>query len=130
VANHPQNGLLTDGRPSDLSVIPWKTEGFELDFRDHAAGFKLVIIEDSCVGRTFILARASTSGYHACVTSTLATICDSKPVCMQGSDVWLVFRDTAGQTRFRGITPMCERSPAAIIIYSIPQRPSFDSVVR
>ena len=92
--------------------------------------FKIVLIGESCVGKTQILTRYIYNTFslnHPCTVS--ATYVTKKAVTKNGKEIKLQLWDTAGQERYRGITKLFYKNAAGIIIvYDITRRDSFDEI--
>jgi small GTP-binding protein len=90
---------------------------------------KVVLIGSSSVGKTCIVQRATSGFCDGDTLPTLGTSYTSKSVQFGKNRCQLQIWDTAGQERYRGITPMYFRGAhAAIIVYAINDRDSFDEV--
>jgi Ras-related protein Rab-5C len=93
------------------------------------AEHKVVLIGATSVGKTCIVKRGTTGVFDSSTMPTLGASYTSKLVNVGDSVTRLLIWDTAGQERYRGITPMYYRNAvAAIIVYSIADRASFEQV--
>ncbi|KAL4192833.1 hypothetical protein AMTRI_Chr06g173990 [Amborella trichopoda] len=80
--------------------------------------FKVVIIGDSAVGKSNLLARYICNEFNSHSKATIGEI---------KAQIW----DTAGQERFRTVTsPYYRGAVGAFIVYDITRRTTFDSVRR
>lgn len=94
----------------------------------HSVGrFKMVMLGDASVGKTTLAMRFS--GQHQS-EKKVATVCvanfEKVLITSNGAAIRLDIWDTAGNERFRAITPMYLRGArAAIVMYDIQSRESF-----
>ncbi|CDW57425.1 Ras domain containing protein [Trichuris trichiura] len=90
---------------------------------------KLVLVGPTGVGKTSIVTRYNGGGFSAHLSPTIgASFCRAE---MQVGSINLLIQiwDTAGQERFRAMAPMYYRNTdAALIVYDITNRDSFDAV--
>ena len=77
---------------------------------------KIVLLGDSGVGKTTIIARWMTGKYYQSLKPTVGTNHQRKVVQIQEKDVELFIWDTAGQEQFHSLMPMYARNAAAVII--------------
>jgi small GTP-binding protein len=90
---------------------------------------KVVVLGGSTVGKTCIVYRATTGGFDSESMPTLGASYTSKSVALGRRTYLLQIWDTAGQERYRSLAPMYYRgSHAALIVYSIADRSSFDEI--
>ena len=77
---------------------------------------KLVLLGDSGVGKTTILARWMTGKYCQSLKPTVGTNYKRKVVTIKDTDVELFIWDTAGQEQYQSLMPLYTRNAASIII--------------
>ena len=77
---------------------------------------KIVLLGDSGVGKTTIIARWMTGKYYQSLKPTVGTNHQRKIVQIQDKDVELFIWDTAGQEQFHSLMPMYARNAAAVIV--------------
>jgi Ras-related protein Rab-5C len=87
---------------------------------------KLVLVGNTCVGKTCIARMATTGSFSEDTSPTLGASYVSKLVHLGNNEVHIQIWDTAGQERYRGMTPMYFRGAhAAVASYSITDEDSF-----
>eukprot|EP00727_Mastigamoeba_balamuthi_P014239 m51a1_g9438 putative ras-related protein rab-11a (232) ;mRNA; f:442971-443848 len=92
--------------------------------------YKLVLIGDSGVGKSNLLARFSLNEFLPDSKATVGVEFAMQTVtCPDGAVVKAQVWDTAGQERFRAISNLYYRGAhGALVVYSIASRDSFDNV--
>ncbi|OAF69429.1 hypothetical protein A3Q56_02829 [Intoshia linei] len=91
--------------------------------------FKLIILGDSCVGKTSFVVKLCKNEYLKNVTSTLGVDFYTKTLNVDNKIVSLQIWDTAGQERFRCITSAFYRKADAVIcMYDISNVASYHNV--
>lgn len=96
------------------------------DSRDH---FKAVILGDSGVGKTSLVARWVRGSYDRNTTPTVGANHQRKCVTIDDTDVEVFLWDTAGQEQFQALTPLYSRmSSVAIVVASIDKPDSLMNV--
>eukprot|EP00831_Metopus_contortus_P016687 TRINITY_DN17035_c0_g1_i1.p1 TRINITY_DN17035_c0_g1~~TRINITY_DN17035_c0_g1_i1.p1 ORF type:complete len:215 (-),score=24.09 TRINITY_DN17035_c0_g1_i1:200-844(-) len=94
--------------------------------------FKIVIIGDAFVGKTFLLTRYMKDTLPKHTGPTIGVEFTTKIVMLRDSvyvkaQIW----DTAGQEKYRSMTSAHYRkSVGALVVYDVTKRSSFDNVVR
>ena len=91
---------------------------------------KLVLLGNASVGKSSILQRFSSDVYNAhkpptvgAAFTTKVVICNKRKIKM---DIW----DTAGQEKYRSMTPLYYRGAyAAIIVYDITDKKSYEGAI-
>ena len=79
---------------------------------------KCVIVGDSCVGKTSILASYLRDIFDTDVNNTIGASFWETTIKIDSKNCHISFWDTAGQERFRAMTPLYYRnSKAAIIVF-------------
>jgi small GTP-binding protein len=91
---------------------------------------KLVLLGDTSVGKTAIVARACSGtragGISQTVGVSFATLTMGTP---DGSSMVFSIWDTAGQEKYRQLVPMYFRgAQAAVLVYDLTQRSSYESL--
>ena len=91
--------------------------------------FKLALIGDSGVGKTCVLTRYTDNQFQTSFLSTIGIDFKVKMIQLNGKTIKLQIWDTAGQDRFRSITPAIYRDALGIfVLYDLTMRESFDHV--
>lgn len=91
--------------------------------------FKLLLIGDSCVGKSCLLLRFADDVYTESYFNTIGVDFKIRTLDLDGKTVKLQIWDTAGQERFRTITSMYYRNAHGIIVvYDVTDRHSFENV--
>ncbi|KAH0787844.1 small GTP-binding protein [Histomonas meleagridis] len=92
-------------------------------------GIKVVLIGDPAVGKSCIANRAVTGVFNEEMEATLGASYISKVVTFNDKEYKLQIWDTAGQEKFRGLTPLYFRGAnVALIVYAIDNIDSFHAV--
>ncbi|XP_053647988.2 ras-related protein Rab-8A [Cherax quadricarinatus] len=94
---------------------------------DHT--FKVMLIGDSCVGKTCLLTRFKDGTFlSGSFISTIGIDFRNKVVTVDGSKVKLQIWDTAGQERFRSVTHAYYRDAhALLLLYDVMNKNSYDN---
>ncbi|XP_071685716.1 ras-related protein Rab2BV-like [Rutidosis leptorrhynchoides] len=93
--------------------------------------FKIVLIGDSGVGKSNILARFTRNEFCLESKSTIGVEFATRTVQVEGKTVKAQIWDTAGQERYRAITSAYYRGAVgALLIYDITKAQSFQNVQR
>ncbi len=88
---------------------------------------KIVIVGESAVGKTNLLLRYIEDRFDEGLKATIGFDIESKIIDIEDKAVKVQFYDTAGQERFRALTPSNFRNAdVVILIYDISNRVSFD----
>lgn len=91
--------------------------------------FKVVVIGDSGVGKSSLVARYTDDFFEEGMAPTIGVDFKVKTVDVGEKRVKLTMWDTAGQERFRTLTGSYYRgAQIAIIVFDVTNRASFDSV--
>ena len=93
---------------------------------------KVVLIGESGVGKTSIIARYMTNTFSTTLTTTAGANFTTKTVFLEEENQSIKYEiwDTAGQEKFRSIVKNYYiGSTAAILVYDITNRESFNKVV-
>ena len=97
--------------------------------KDYDYIFKLVLIGDTCVGKSCILVRFSDDIFDDNYVTTIGVNFRFKTMAIKNKIVKIQIWDTAGQERYRSITTAYYRGAAAIIICcDCTNRESFDNI--
>jgi small GTP-binding protein len=91
--------------------------------------FKLLLIGDSGVGKSCLMARFAKEDYSDAYNGTIGIDFWTKTIQLDGKTVKLQIWDTAGQERFRTITSNYYRGAHGIIVvYDVTDQESFNNV--
>ncbi|KAJ4782296.1 Ras-related protein Rab-11A [Rhynchospora pubera] len=93
--------------------------------------FKIVMIGDSSVGKSNLLARFARNEFNPNSKSTIGVEFQTQKLLIDGKEIKAQIWDTAGQERFRAVTSAYYRGAVgALLVYDISRRTTFDSVGR
>nr|XP_028943511.1 ras-related protein RABA5a isoform X2 [Malus domestica] len=93
--------------------------------------FKIVLIGDSAVGKSNLLARFARDEFYPNSKSTIGVEFQTQKIDINGKEVKAQIWDTAGQERFRAVTSAYYRGAVgALLVYDISRRQTFDSIGR
>ncbi|KAL1535926.1 Golgi membrane exchange factor (Ric1p-Rgp1p) subunit [Salvia divinorum] len=93
--------------------------------------FKTVLIGDSAVGKSQLLARFSRNEFSMDSKSTIGVEFQTRTVEIDHKTVKAQIWDTAGQERYRAVTSAYYRGAVgAMLVYDITKRQSFDHMAR
>ncbi|KAD5802782.1 hypothetical protein E3N88_14142 [Mikania micrantha] len=129
--------LLYGNRPEDEYVPrdPWQDE-YEISPTYHNSQkidyvFKIVLIGDSAVGKSQLLARFSRNEFSLDSKATIGVEFQTKTIVIDHKNVKAQIWDTAGQERYRAVTSAYYRGAVgAMLVYDITKRQSFDHIAR
>jgi small GTP-binding protein len=90
---------------------------------------KLVLIGNTSTGKTCLVKRVVSDLFTDSCATTLGASFASKVVTIDNREFKLQIWDTAGQEKYRAMTPMYYRgAQAAMVVYSITDESSFDAI--
>jgi small GTP-binding protein len=90
---------------------------------------KTVIVGDSLVGKTCILARLSAGTFHPESFPTIGAAFQNHVLATDNGTVTLHIWDTAGEEKYRSLSPMYYHgAQAAILVFDITNLKSFESL--
>ncbi|XP_022967899.1 ras-related protein RABA4d-like [Cucurbita maxima] len=93
--------------------------------------FKVVLIGDSAVGKTQLLARFSRNEFSVDSKATIGVEFQTKTLVVDQKTVKAQIWDTAGQERYRAVTSAYYRGAVgAMLVYDMTKRQSFDHMSR
>ncbi|KAM7525286.1 hypothetical protein LguiA_015188 [Lonicera macranthoides] len=93
--------------------------------------FKIVLIGDSAVGKSNLLARFARHEFYPNSKSTIGVEFQTQKIEINGKVVKAQVWDTAGQERFKAVTSAYYRGAVgALLVYDISRRQTFDNVDR
>jgi len=93
--------------------------------------FKVVLIGDSAVGKSQLLARFSRNEFSLESKATIGVEFQTRTIVVDHKTVKAQIWDTAGQERYRAVTSAYYRGAVgAMLVYDITKQPSFDHVQR
>jgi small GTP-binding protein len=91
--------------------------------------FKVVLIGSSGVGKSSIMFRFASDSFDGDAKATIGVNYLSKVVIVDDNKIKLNIWDTAGQERYAPLARMhCRDADAAILVYDITNRRSFDDL--
>jgi small GTP-binding protein len=90
---------------------------------------KIVIVGDSCVGKTAIFHRIIDDSFPGNLLATVQPSLQAFTFCVDGRDIILHIWDTAGHERFRAMTKSFFRGAAgALLVYDITRLETFKAL--
>ncbi|CAN4109108.1 unnamed protein product [Withania somnifera] len=93
--------------------------------------FKIVLIGDSAVGKSQLLARFARNEFSLDSKATIGVEFQTKTLLLDNKTVKAQIWDTAGQERYRAVTSAYYRGAvAAMLVYDLTKRQSFDHMAR
>ncbi|CAA7407972.1 unnamed protein product [Spirodela intermedia] len=93
--------------------------------------FKVVLIGDSAVGKSQLLARFSRNEFSLDSKATIGVEFQTRTVLIDQKTIKAQIWDTAGQERYRAVTSAYYRGAVgAMLVYDITKRQSFDHMAR
>ncbi|CAN8265777.1 unnamed protein product [Cochlearia groenlandica] len=93
--------------------------------------FKVVLIGDSSVGKSQLLARFSRNEFSIESKATIGVEFQTRTLAIDNKTIKAQIWDTAGQERYRAVTSAYYRGAVgAMLVYDITKRQSFDHVAR
>lgn len=93
--------------------------------------FKIVLIGDSAVGKSNLLARFARDEFYPNSKSTIGVEFQTQKLDINGKEVKAQIWDTAGQERFRAVTSAYYRGAVgALLVYDISRRLTFENIGR
>ncbi|CAK7330773.1 unnamed protein product [Dovyalis caffra] len=93
--------------------------------------FKIVLIGDSAVGKSQLLARFARNEFNLDSKATIGVEFQTKTLVVDHKTVKAQIWDTAGQERYRAVTSAYYRGAVgAMLVYDITKRQSFDHVAK
>jgi len=93
--------------------------------------FKVVLIGDSAVGKSQILARFARNDFSLDSKATIGVEFQTRTLVISHKSVKAQIWDTAGQERYRAVTSAYYRGAVgALLVYDITKRQSFDHIPR
>ncbi|OAY43160.1 ras-related protein RABA4d [Manihot esculenta] len=93
--------------------------------------FKVVLIGDSAVGKSQLLARFARNEFCVESKATIGVEFQTKTLSMDNKTVKAQIWDTAGQERYRAVTSAYYRGAVgAMLVYDMTKRQSFDHMAR
>ncbi|KAE8724382.1 Ras-related protein RABA5a [Hibiscus syriacus] len=93
--------------------------------------FKIVLVGDSAVGKSNLLARFARNEFYPNSKSTIGVEFQTQKLDINGKEVKAQVWDTAGQERFRAVTSAYYRGAVeALLVYDISRWQTFDSIGR
>ncbi|GAB4854665.1 Ras- protein RABA5a [Ancistrocladus abbreviatus] len=93
--------------------------------------FKIVLVGDSAVGKSNLLARFARDEFYPNSKSTIGVEFQTQKMHIDGKEIKAQIWDTAGQERFRAVTSAYYRGAVgALLVYDISRRQTFESIGR
>ena len=91
--------------------------------------FKLILIGDSCVGKSNILLKYLKNEFDPNSRATVGVEFDTKNIIINNKKIKIQIWDTAGQERYRSITSAYYKgAKGALIVYDITRKCTFDNI--
>jgi Ras-related protein Rab-11A len=99
------------------------------DFDDVDMITKAIILGESSVGKSNLLIRFTEDRFEENAKNTIGIDLKYKVVTVDGKNIKVQFYDTAGQERFRALTPTSfHKVDMAVIVYDLTRRETFDQL--
>lgn len=93
--------------------------------------FKIVLVGDSAVGKSNLLARFARNEFYPNSKSTIGVEFQTQKIEINGKEIKAQIWDTAGQERFRAVTSAYYRGAVgALLVYDVSRRQTFQSIGR
>ncbi|KAJ9174452.1 hypothetical protein P3X46_013093 [Hevea brasiliensis] len=93
--------------------------------------FKIVLIGDSAVGKSQLLARFARNEFSLDSKATIGVEFQTKTIVIDHKTIKAQIWDTAGQERYRAVTSAYYRGAVgAMLVYDISKRQSFDHIAK
>ncbi|CAH9086048.1 unnamed protein product [Cuscuta europaea] len=93
--------------------------------------FKIVLVGDSAVGKSNLLARFARDEFYPNSKSTIGVEFQTQKMEINGKEVKAQIWDTAGQERFRAVTSAYYRGAVgALLVYDVSRRLTFENIGR
>ena len=97
---------------------------------NNSIGYKIILLGESSVGKSSILTRLIKNQFSEITVSTINEFYSEKEIEINEVPMKLQIWDTAGQEKFRSIIRNYYiGSSAAVLVYDITNRDSFDNVI-
>ena len=91
--------------------------------------FKLILIGDSCVGKSNILLKYLKNQFNENSKTTIGVEFGTKNIIINNKRIKIQIWDTAGQERYRSITSSYYKgAKGALIVYDITRKNTFDNI--
>ena len=91
--------------------------------------FKLILIGDSCVGKSNILLKYLKNEFDPNSRATVGVEFGTKNIIINNKKIKIQIWDTAGQERYRSITSAYYKgAKGALIVYDITRKCTFDNI--
>ena len=91
--------------------------------------FKLILIRDSCVGKSNILLKYLKNQFNDNSKATIGVEFGTKNIIINNKRIKIQIWDTAGQERYRSITSAYYKgAKGALIVYDITRKNIFDNI--
>ncbi|KAJ0671113.1 putative small GTP-binding protein [Helianthus annuus] len=109
-----------------LLMMVFYSEGSNDDYL-----FKIVLLGDSGVGKSNLLARFARNEFYSNSKSTIGVEFQTQKMEVNGKEIKAQIWDTAGQERFRAVTSAYYRGAVgALVVYDVSRHQTFGSVGR
>ncbi|CAL9233477.1 unnamed protein product [Arabidopsis halleri] len=93
--------------------------------------FKVVLIGDSAVGKSQLLARFTRDEFSMDSKATIGVEFQTRTLVIEDKNIKAQIWDTAGQERYRAVTSAYYRGAVgAMLVYDMTQRESFEHIPR
>ncbi|THU61171.1 hypothetical protein C4D60_Mb07t20480 [Musa balbisiana] len=122
--------LVPDSAP--LLAISMNSQMDEQQSEDHL--FKIVMIGDSAVGKSNLLARFAQNEFYPNSKSNMGVEFRTRKMEIDGKEIKAQVWDTAGQERFKAVRNICPHimggAVGALLVYDISRHQTIDSIGR
>ena len=99
--------------------------------KDYDYIFKIVLVGDTCVGKSCILVRFSDDVFVENYVTTIGVDFRFKTMVVNGKIAKIQIWDTAGQERYRSITSVYYKgAQGCLLVYDITKKPTFENIDR
>ena len=100
-----------------------------MENKEHDLLFKLILIGDSCVGKSNILLKYLKNQFNENSKTTIGVEFGTKNIIINNKRIKIQIWDTAGQERYRSITSAYYKgAKGALIVYDITRKNTFDNI--
>ena len=92
--------------------------------------YKIVLVGDSCVGKSSIVNKFVYNSFHEFQETTIGASFASKNILIDDKKSKIQIWDTAGQERYRSLVPMYyKNASAALVVYDVTDKKTFENAI-